>query len=257
MRVAVKIELPEADRKKLERWATSRSVAVRLRERSRIVLRASEGLKNKEIAREAGDRHEQGEPVAQAVRGRGGWRDREGASPGAATHGGKDSRAQAELRRKVIEWTTQREPEGATHWSCRSLARELGTSHSFVHWVWRSCGLKPHLVRTFKLSTDPCFEEKLIDVREPVPRSAGERGGVQLRREEPDPGAGPDAAGASLEEGPAGIARQGRIFLHFTPTSTSWLNLVERFFSTLTQKRIRRGVFTSVAHLERCLKDYL
>ena len=54
MRVAVKIELPEADRKKLERWATSRSVAVRLRERSRIVLRASEGLTNKEIARELG-----------------------------------------------------------------------------------------------------------------------------------------------------------------------------------------------------------
>lgn len=53
------------------------------------------------------------------------------------------------------------------------------------------------------------------------------------------------------------IERQGRIFLHFTPTSTSWLNLVERFFSTLTEKRIRRGVYTSVAHLERCLKDYL
>ena len=47
------------------------------------------------------------------------------------------------------------------------------------------------------------------------------------------------------------IERQGRIFLHFTPTSTSWLNLVERFFSTLTRKRIRRGVFTSVGHHDR------
>lgn len=52
------------------------------------------------------------------------------------------------------------------------------------------------------------------------------------------------------------IERQGRIFLHFTPTSASWLNLVERFFSTLTEKRIRRGVYTSVVHLERCLKDH-
>ena len=53
------------------------------------------------------------------------------------------------------------------------------------------------------------------------------------------------------------IERHKRVFLHFTPTSASWLYLVERFFSTLTQKRIRRGVFHSVDHLEACLKDYI
>ena len=256
MRVAVKIELPEADRKKLERWATSRSVAVRLRERSRIVLRASGGLTNKEIARKLGIDTNKVSRWRRQYAGEG-LEGIEKEHPRGGNHGGKDSRAQAELRRKVMEWTTQREPEGATHWSCRSLARELGTSHSFV----------PPGVALLRLEAAPgmdvqaehgsAFRGEAHRRREPVPRSAGERGGVQLRREEPDPGAGADAAGASLEEGPAGIERQGRIFLHFTPTSTSWLNLVERFFSTLTQKRIRRGVFTSVAHLERCLKDYL
>ena len=53
------------------------------------------------------------------------------------------------------------------------------------------------------------------------------------------------------------IERKKRIYLHFIPTSSSWLNLVERFFSTLTEKRIRRRVFTSVAHLEECIKNYL
>ena len=55
----------------------------------------------------------------------------------------------------------------------------------------------------------------------------------------------------------AWIERKKRIFLHFIPTSTSWANLVERFFGMLTQKQIRRGVFTSVPHLEKCLREYL
>lgn len=329
MRVAVRIELPEEDRRRLQRWATSRSAAVRLRERSRIVLLASEGLTNKEIAAELGiDTNKVSRWRRRyAFEGLGGI---EKERPRGGNHGGKDSRAQAELRRRVIEWTTQREPVGATHWSCRSLARELGTSHSFVNRVWRSCGLKPHLVRTFKVSTDPRFEEKLTDVvglyLDPPENAAvfsfDEKSQIQaLDRTQP---------GLPLKKGRLGtmthdykrhgtttlfaalnvasgevvgrsyrrhrhqetlkflkevektvpkdqeihiildnysahkhekvlgwIERQGRIFLHFTPTSTSWLNLVERFFSTLTEKRLRRGVFTSVGHLERCLKDYL
>ena len=75
--------------------------------------------------------------------------------PRGANHGGKDSRAQAELRSKVIEATTQTTPRDATHWSCRSMARHLETTHSFVNRVWRAHGLKPHLIRTFKLSNDP------------------------------------------------------------------------------------------------------
>ena len=163
MRVAVKIELSDADRQRLERLSRSRSAAVRLRERSRIVLMAAGGRTNKAIAAKLG--------IDQNQVGR--WRRRyadeglEGIAkerPRGGNHGGKNSKAQALLRREVIRLTTQSEAPDGTHWSCRSMARAAGTTHSFVHRVWRSCGLKPHLVRTFKVSTDPHFEEKLQDV---------------------------------------------------------------------------------------------
>ena len=64
----------------------------------------------------------------------------------------------------IVEKTTQEKPLHATHWSTRSLARELGTTQTMVHRVWQANGLKPHLVRNFKLSNDPRFEEKLKDV---------------------------------------------------------------------------------------------
>ena len=124
---------------------------------------AAEGMANKDIAVELGiDANKVGR-----------WRTRyakegplaiEKERPRGANHGGKDTRAQAALRARVIEATTQTVPEDATHWSCRSMARHLGTTHSFVNRVWRSHGLKPHLIRTFKLSNDPRFEEKLQDV---------------------------------------------------------------------------------------------
>ena len=68
------------------------------------------------------------------------------------------------MRSEVIEATTQTTPNDATHWSCRSMARHLNTTRSFVNRVWRAHALKPHLIRTFKLSNDPRFEEKLRDV---------------------------------------------------------------------------------------------
>ena len=329
MRVAVKIQLSEADRTCLERWARSRSVAVRLRERSRMVLMAADGMTNKAIAAALG--------VDQNKVGR--WRRRFAAEgldgiskerPRGGNHGGKCSKAQAALRSEVIRLTTQTEPPDATHWSCRSMARVAGTTHSFVHRVWRSSGLKPHLVRTFKVSTDPHFEEKLQDVvglyLNPPENAAvfsfDEKSSIQaLDRTQP---------GLPLKKGRCGtmthdykrhgttslfvalevasgkvigqtykhhrhqevlrflrqvekavpkeqeihiildnyathkhskvmawVERQKRVFLHFTPTSASWLNLVERFFRTLTEKQIRRGVFYSVQDLERCLKEYI
>ena len=329
MRVAVKIELSDADRRRLERWSRSRSAAVRLRERSRMVLMAAGGMTNKAIAGELGTdqnkvgrwrRRFAGEGLDGIVRER----------PRGGNHGGKCSKAQAELRSEVIRLTTRTEAPDATHWSCRSMARAAGTTHSFVHRVWRSCGLKPHLVRSFKVSTDPHFEEKLQDVAglylNPPDNAAvfsfDEKSSVQaLDRTQP---------GLPLKKGRAGtmthdykrngttslfvaldvasgrvvgetyrkhrhqevpqflrevesavpkdqevhiiladyathkhprvmdwIERRKRIFLHFTPTSASWLNLVERFFSTLTQKQIRRSVFHSVQHLEQCLKNYI
>ena len=163
MRVAAEITLSKEEHRKLERWASARSTSVRLRERARIVLMACEGMTNKAIAAELGT-------DANKV---GRWRSRvakEGMSsiekerPRGANHGGKDSNRQAELRSEVLEATTQTIPIDATHWSCRSMARHLGTTHSFVNRVWRAHGLKPHLIRTFKLSNDPRFEEKLRDV---------------------------------------------------------------------------------------------
>jgi len=65
---------------------------------------------------------------------------------------------------KIIEWTTQRKPNNATHWSTRTLAKALGTNRAMVNRVWRANGLKPHLSKTFKVSNDHRFEEKLVDV---------------------------------------------------------------------------------------------
>ncbi|MCY4378061.1 MAG: IS630 family transposase [Spirochaetaceae bacterium] len=329
MRVATRIALSSEERRKLDRWASSRSTPVRLRERARIVLMAAEGMTNKEIAADLGiDANKVGR-----------WRTRyaqEGPQaiakerPRGANHGGKDSGAQAALRARVIEATTQTVPADATHWSCRSMARHLGTTHSFVNRVWRSHGLKPHLIRTFKLSNDPHFEEKLQDVvglyldppENAVVFSFDEKSQIQaLDRTQPGlpmkkgrgttmthdyKRHGTTTLFAALEVAsgkvigrtyrkhrhqevlrflrevdkavPADqeihivldnyathkhekvldwIERKQRIFLHFTPTSASWANLVERFFATLTDKQIRRGVFTSLPHLEKCLREYL
>ena len=163
MRVAAEIALSKEERRSLESWATTRSTSVRLRERARIVLMAAQGMTNKEIATEL-------EVDANKV---GRWRARvakEGTSsiekerPRGANHGGKNTKKQAQLRSEVVEATTQTTPNDATHWSCRSMAWHLNTTHSFVNRVWRAHGLKPHLIRTFKLSNDPRFEEKLRDV---------------------------------------------------------------------------------------------
>ena len=162
MRAAPRIEVPEGDREKLERWSSSRSVPVRLRERSLIVLKASEGMTNKEIAAELG-------AEANKV---GRWRRRyadEGLSgiekerARGGNQGGRSDAERAALRSRIVA-TTTRLPKDATQWSCRSMARETGASRDFVSRTWRAHGLKPHLSRTFKLSSDPRFEEKLRDV---------------------------------------------------------------------------------------------
>lgn len=210
------------------------------------------------------------------------------------------------------------------------MAKAAGTTHSFVNTVWRSAGLKPHLGRTFKVSTDPRFEEKLQDVVALYPNppdnaavfSFDEKSSVQaLDRTQPGLPLKPGRSGTMThdykrhgttslfvamdvasgevigetcrrhrhqellrflrkveKETPKGreihiipdnysthkhrkvgewAEGTQRVHFHFVPTSSSWLNLVERFFGTLTGKRIRRGVFHSVAHLESCLKEYV
>lgn len=329
MRIAASVELSEEQRKRLKRFSSSRTISVGLHQRARIVLMAAEGKTNKDISCELGV----SEPTVSL------WRRRfvaEGMDgimkerPRGGNHGGKNSEEQAKLRSRIIEATTQTAPPDATQWSCRSMARAMGTTHSFVNRVWRAHGLKPHLIRTFKLSNDPRFEEKLQDVvglyldppENAVVFSFDEKSSIQaLDRTQP---------GLPMKKGRSGtmthdykrhgttslfaalnvasgevigksyrrhrhqevlkflkeversvektqqihiildnysthkhekvlewIERKKRIYLHFIPTSSSWLNLVERFFGMLTEKQIRRGVFTSVGHLEECLKNYL
>ena len=329
MRVAVGIEVPESDRKQLERWSSSRSAPMRLRERSRIVLAAAEGKTNKEIAADTG----------LEVNKVGRWRRRyadeglagiEKERPRGGNHGGRSDAARAALRSRVVELTTTRTPKDATHWSCRTMAREVGASRSFVSRTWRANGLKPHLSRTFKLSTDPRFEEKLRDVvglyLDPPENAAvfsfDEKSSIQAL-ERTQPGlpmkkgrcgtmthdyrrhgttslfaalnvASGEVVGRSFRRHrhqealrflkqvektvPPGqdvhvvldnyathkhekvrkwVERKKRVHLHFTPTSASWLNLVERFFAQLTERHLRRGAFTSVCHLEKSIRRYL
>ena len=329
MRVAAKITLSDSDKKILEKNTKSRAVSIRLAERSKIVLLSAEGLGNKDIAQRLNI------PPNKV----GLWRNRfaEGGiksiikdKPRGANHGGKDTLKQAKLRKKIIEKTTKEKPDNATHWSTRTLAEELNTTHSFVHRVWLSVGLKPHLEKTFKVSNDPHFEEKLCDVvglyldppENAVVFCIDEKTSIQaLDRTQPGlpikkgrcgtvthdyKRNGTSTLFAALEVTTGSVTgecyqkhthkeflkflkkvdaqtdkdkdlhiivdnysthkhekvrnwlkRNKRVFLHFIPTSSSWLNLVERFFGVLTEKQLKRGVFTSVDELEQKIIEYI
>jgi len=329
MRAAASITLSKSDQKILEKNTRSRAVSIRLSERSKIVLMAAAGLENKVIAQRLN--------VPPNKVGK--WRNRfaEGGikaiskdKPRGSNHGGKDTVKQARLRKKIIEKTTQEKPDNATHWSTRTLAEALNTTHSFVHRVWQSVGLKPHLESTFKVSNDPHFEEKLCDVvglyldppANAVVFCVDEKTSIQaLDRTQPGlplkkgrcgtvthdyKRNGTSTLFAALEVATGSVTgecyqkhthkeflkflkkvegqtdkdkdlhiivdnysthkhekvrnwlkRNKRVSLHFTPTSSSWLNLVERFFGVLTQRQLKRGVFTSVEELEKKIIEYI
>ena len=159
MRRAVEISLTGADRKTLERWARGRSVAVRLAMRAKIVLMAGDGALNKQIAEALG--------VQQRTVGL--WRTRFAAGGLAgiekdAPRGGRKPTRQRNQIRRIIEATLHETPAHATHWSTRSLGEHLGVSSSMVQRVWKAHNLKPFQTRGFKLSRDPLFVEKLVDI---------------------------------------------------------------------------------------------
>lgn len=330
MRKAVAIHLTMEEEKQLRIWASGRKHPRRLTERARIVLHAAAGMSNVEIARRVG--------IDKNTVGR--WRRRfaekgiagiEKELPRGGNHGGHDSEEMARLRERVVAATTQEEPpKGAAQWTVRSMAKHVGMSKSFVHKVWQKFGLKPHQVRTFKVSRDPNFISKLRDVvglyLNPPEHAAvfsfDEKSSIQaLDRTQPGlplkkgrcgtmthdykrHGTTTLFAAMNLASGevvsetyrrhrheeflcflrrlnrdvPRGqeihiildnysthrhrevmkwLARQKRIFLHFIPTSSSWLNLVEGFFAKLTKQHIKRSAYTSVAHLEASLKEYV
>ncbi len=159
MRVAPQITLDDKERKILQQWSPGRSTPARLVLRAKIVWLAARGRQNKDIAAELG--------VDRSIVGRWRWRFAQRGLAGIekdAPRGGRKPTKRNKLLRLIIEKTTKETPPNATHWSTRSLAKRLGASQSMVHRVWKANGLKPHLARTFKVSNDPHFVEKLIDV---------------------------------------------------------------------------------------------
>jgi len=325
MRVAPNIVLSPEEEGPLRKFARGRSTPVRLAQRSRIVLLAAKGLENREIATQLS--------IDRETVGR--WRHRYAASglagieKDAPRPGRRPSISPAKVR-EVIEMTIHSTPKDATHWSTRTMACEAGISAASVRRIWKRHGLKPHLVRTFKLSSDPRFVEKLQDVvglyldppEHALVLSVDEKSQIQaLDRTQP---------GLPLKKGRCGtmthdykrhgtttlfaalntldgtvigtcmprhrhqewlrflklidsktpkdkdlhlivdnyathkqpavkrwLANHPRFHIHFTPTSSSWLNMIERFFRDLTQKRLRRGAFISVPDLVCAIEDYL
>ena len=231
---------------------------------------------------------------------------------------------------KIVTLTKECRPEGETHWSTRTMAGVAGVSKSTVQRVWKELGLKPHRVDTFKVSNDPKFEEKLVDVvglylnppenaivlcadekssvqaldrtqaslpmtkgrgRDDDPRLQAQRhhhlvrgiecvdrhGDRAMPTAAPPPGV-PEVPAHHRPRGSQGPAhpldpgqlqhpqarrrakwldKHPRFHLHFTPTSSSWLNQVERWFRELTDKALRRGAFGSVPDLIAAIQEYI
>lgn len=325
MRVAKVITLTDEERTTLTKWSRGRSTPERLVMRAKIVLAAAGGRRNDEIAAE----------LKCTRRTVGTWRNRfveqrlEGIKQD-APRGGRTPTQRAAFEAEIIRQTTQVTPPNATQWSTRSLAKRLGCNDTLVHRVWRDNGLKPHLTKTFKVSNDPRFAEKLVDIvglyldppEHALVLSCDEKSQIQaLDRTQKSlpmfPGRlktlthdykrnGTTTLFAAIElaagkiiadcharhrhpewlkflkkidaETPPDLdlhlildnyathkhptvlkwlKKHPRFHLHFTPTSSSWLNVIERWFRDLTQQRIRNGVFRSVAELEQAIRDYI
>jgi transposase len=264
MRVAAPVELSPEQRTALERMARQRSLRVRLVERTRIVLLAAEGLENNQIARRM---HITPEKVAR-------WRSRFLA--GGITALEKDAPRPGKPRtitnrevKKVVEMTLHEKPTNATHWSTRTMARAVGISEASVRRIWRAHGLKPHRVRTFKLSRDPELFAALNALEGEVISMCDD----QHRHQEwlkflrvIDDIVPPEKQIHMIVDNYAThkhpkverwLSRHPRFHMHFTPTSCSWLNMVERFFRDLTENRLRRGIFRSVEELIEAIGQYI
>ena len=319
------LAVTDGQRQILQRLASSQSTPHREVTRAKALLLANEGVANTAIAARLGV-----SPSSVVA-----WRrtfEAEGMARFAQVHPGRGRKPSipAEKIDEIVRLTQKTKPDGETHWSCRSMAKRAEVSPATVQRIWSSRGLKPHLVKTFKLSNDPKFEEKLIDVvglylnppEQAVVLCMDEKASVQaLDRTQPSLPMKKGRAGtmthdykrngtttlfAALNvltgvvigqclprhrheeflkflrrvdnETPKGLAvhmildnyathkhpevkawliKHPRFHLHFTPTSSSWLNLVERWFRDITDKAIRRGVFVSVPDLVTAIEAYL
>ncbi len=319
------LQITASQRAVLEKLSRSGVAAHRDVTRAQALLLAAEGMAGTHIAAEV--------RVSPATVKS--WRDRfgqEGLSSLGGVRPGRGRKPQLsdEKVAEIVHATLHEKPEGETHWSCRTMAKAQGVSPATVQRIWAARGLKPHLIKTFKLSNDPRFEEKLIDVvglylnppEKAVVLCMDEKSQIQaLDRSQASLPIKKGRAGtmthdykrngtttlfAALDvlsgevigqclprhrhgeflkflrtidrEVPSGLqihlildnyathkhpnvgawlAKHPRFHLHFTPTSSSWVNLVERFFGKLTDKALRRGVFKSVPELIAAIERYL
>src|ERR1700682_4200256 len=322
---AAKLVLSAEDRRLLETWARAHSAPQSVAMRCQVILLAADGVANNAIAKELGISR----PTVLLWRSRfaaGGPQALVAVAPGR----GRPRTITAAKVKRVVTATTQTTPKTATHWSTRTMAEAQGVSHATVQRIWDAHGLQPHRTRTFKLSRDKRFVEKLTDVvglylnppDKAIVLCVDEKSQIQaLDRTQP---------GLPLKKGRCGtmthdykrngtatlfaalntldgsvismcddrhrhqawlkflrviegltpggqdihliadnygththpnvitwLAAHPRFVMHFTPTSASWLNLVERWFRELTTKRIRRGVFHSVEDLIMAIGDYI
>jgi transposase len=183
MRTAAAICLSPEQRTTLERLARQRSLPARIVERARIVLLAAAGLENRQIAARMGITPEK---VAR-------WRKRflEGGIAALEKDAPRPGRTRVITERqvkKVVDMTLHERPANATHWSTRTMAAAASISEASVRRIWHAHGLKPHLVRTFKLSRDPEFTEKMENIVGLYLNPPGARHGAVRRREKPSSG---------------------------------------------------------------------
>jgi transposase len=156
---AAPLAISDEQREVLETLAKSQSAQHRLVRRARVLLLAGDGVSNSEISEVAGVSR----PTVLAWRGQFEKDGLVGFGQVAQGRGRKPSISDEKVA-EIVDLTLHSKPEGQTHWSCRSMARHVGVSSASVQRIWSARGLKPHLVKTFKLSNDRHFEEKLIDV---------------------------------------------------------------------------------------------
>ena len=159
MTPAAALVMSEGQREMLAVLARSQTAPYRQVQRAQALLLAGDGVANSRIAAQVGVK-------VDTVRA---WRSRfsaEGLAKLGKVRPGRGRKATIPQEKvEEIVWLTQHDtPPGQTHWSCRTMAKKVGVSPATVQRVWAARGLKPHLVKTFKLSNDPRFEEKLIDV---------------------------------------------------------------------------------------------
>src|SRR3981189_1096714 len=325
MRKRITIDVSGTDRDTLTAIVTDRNSPQRHVWRAQIVLLTADGCGTMELT------HRTGTSKTSVWR----WQERfmaEGV-PGLLRDKTRPARIPSlgsEVEARVVAATQTAAPGETTHWTSVAMARHIGISVSSVQRIWRKHGLQPHRVPQFKLSNDPRFAAKLLDIvglyvappEHAVVLSIDEKSQIQaLDRTQPGLPMKKGRCGtmthdykrhgtttlfaalnvldgrvigrcmqrhrhqefirflnaieASVPKGKTihaivhnyaphthakvkhWLAKHRRFKLHFTPTSSSWLNLVERWFGKLTDKRIRRGTFFSVEELEAAIEEYL